>query len=247
MKIIQKRENYILFCKAHVVITLLFCCMMLSSCDSITRSSHKEYEELSTKTYLFLDEAINDAQSYIDYFSTKKVCNHCEDVKNIRNEFHAMKSFLDKNSTYSKFLSESEQVPFSNSSYQSVRNTWRYMFEQKKGQYLNDLMNGITPSSFSKYFKEYANSICNERWGGIGGLLISDWEENELGSVTPLDNFYGKKCNGIYTIHMKGPLGLKKGSARIQVEGSIVITTTGSYNFNRIDYRILRTTGDLQQ
>lgn len=226
-------------------------CLSFVSCEQITRNSHEEYVELSTKTFYSLEDALSKTQSYLNFFSKKKVCNHCEDVKNIRNEFYDMKKFFDENRNLKQLYRDSKTVYFNNSSYESVRNTWKLLYNGRKNLCLENMMNQITQSTFRSYLKDYAESMCLEEWGGalIPGWQVSYSEENELGQPERLDDVYGKKCYGIYTVHMEGGLGLglRRGSARVKVEGTVFITTDGDLDFKRVCFTILQTNGDLHR
>lgn len=237
--------------KRIIVTTIFTLCMSLISCDNIVRNSHEEYIELSTKTFYSLEDALSQTQNYLDYFSKKKVCNHCEDVKNIRNEFYDMKKFFDKDRNLKQLFWDSKTVSFNNSSYESVRNTWKCLYNGRENLCLENMMGQITQSTFRSYLKTYAQSMCVEEWGGalIPGWQVSYSEENELGQPERIDYKYEKKCYGIYTVHMEGGLGLglRRGSARVKVEGTVFITTEGDLSFRRMNFTILQTNGDLHR
>lgn len=226
----------------HLINILIFISSIsLISCDEITNNSEKKYLEISTKRYTSLENAFTDFYAYLGEYSGKS--QHCTDVNNIINEFKDMRTFFDNNCKFPEFIKNSEEASFPQSSYQTVRETWNFMHANKEQKFLNEMLNNITKSSFSKDFIRYACDVCEEQWGGAPlGLIITDYEENEIGEITQLDGYYGKKCSGIYTIHMKGLLGMRKKIIRIKVEGSISITKSGTYDFNKINYNFERIT-----
>lgn len=233
--IYYQKKRCTISAKHLINILLIISSISLISCDEITNNSEKKYMEISTKRYTSTETAITELYAYLGKYSKRSA--HCEDVNNIITEFNEMSDFFGEDCGFSEFLRKSEEVSFPNSSYKTISSTWNYLYEERKLEYICAMLNNITKSTFSKDLSRYACDECEKQWGdGLLGLTITDCEENEIGEITNLEgNVYGKKCSGTYTIHMEGPFGLKDKFIRIHVEGSISITTSGTYRFDKIN------------
>jgi len=230
------------------VLSLAIISIFLLSCENQKkRNCYGEYQKISEWDYSHPLSAISEIQSYLIYFN-KGTCGYVDEVEKIEKEFEEMKAFLEKQRTLKQWCKDSQNAPFSKSAYLSVRSTWDSCKKKADENYFSAAQDRIDKNSFRDDLKDYAIDVCKERWSG--GLLsewyVTSYEENELGQASKLDGLYGKKCSGIYTIHMeKGLLGIKKGSAKVKVEGKLVYTVDGSLFFKRIGFEVIQTNGKL--
>lgn len=226
-------------------VLLLF---LLISCENgKKRNCFLEYADISERDFSHPLSAISTTQDYLSYFS-KSNCGYVDEVEKIQKEFMTMKEFLEKKRTITQWCKDSPNAPFSTSAYLSVKNTWITCKTKADNNYFSSARDRIDSDMFRNSLRDYAISVCRERWSGgvFSGWTVTSYEENEIGSSTNLDGIYGKKCSGIYTIHLeKGLLGSKKGSAKVKVEGRLVYKVDGSLFFERINYEIIQTNGRL--
>ena len=91
----------------------------------------------------------------------------------------------------------------------------------------------ITSEKFEPYLKDYAEEVCNEKWGknSILGWSVESCEKRGEITLTNKSDCSGKYGSGVYHVVLQGPLKINRGSVNVTVSGMINIADDGSFSF----------------
>jgi hypothetical protein len=206
--------------------------------EPVKRNCDTEYMKLSVREYSSCSEAILDIDSFLFDFENNENCHSCcKNARKIKEEFIEMNNFLENDASYARFLKDGEKKDekFSSSSYETVRKTWKAVYSKEKGHRRNLALNKITPEMFLPYLAECAKQHCLDRWHR-GGNIVTGWDfkaSKLLGEIRVSSKNDGKYGYGTFHVDMvgSGPLGWRQGSADVNVNGSITLSSDGSLRF----------------
>ena len=260
------------------VLTALFFIGVCSSCgsgnnskqDSLfdqnqkpARNCQEEYNQLATKKFYDLQEARSAVSDFLSAFNIEGDCAECCDkVRQIENEFVDMANLFSNvdnsapTNRYCAYLQmvKSNEGRFSNSSFETVRKTWKYLTDDKSDSYLRERLALIDEDEFKHYLIDYAKELAEEWYGGGGpsGWIVKDWYilNNEMGDVVKVDDKAAKRCSCTVHVNMEGAmgLGLRSGSVDIWVEGTLGIAASScNVFFSKGGYNKINVEGGLRR
>lgn len=215
------------------------------------RNCQQEYDQLSSKRFCDINDAIQAANDFLSYFEDKGECSDCcSNVRRIKDDFRSMENlFLNidqKNAPYRLCvyyqMIEQYDEQFSNSPFETVRETWKCLKDNKKDEYIRERLNSITSSDFAPYLKQFACELAEE-W--YSGGIISGWtveesyiQNNYISEPKLVEGKAAKQCSCIVHVKMEGSHGwkIRTGSVDIEVEGTLGLTDNCSLVFSKGNY-----------
>lgn len=199
------------------------------------RNCQQEYSSLSSRRFCDIDNALNTTNEFLSYFESKGECaDCCYDARQIKKEFTDIKdlfSYIDNLEPSSRLCAYYQKVEqnrnkFSSSSYETVRETWDCIVNEKESTYLNDGLNSIKSSDFARYLIDYAEELAEEWYGGGGpfGWVVKDSYilNNEISDPQPVEGKAARRCSCTVHVSMEGAVfSLRSGGVEIEVEGTL--------------------------
>lgn len=233
------------------ILLMVASCLIFASCGE-SRDCEQEYYDLVSRTFSSAQEGKSVADEYLDHFKPSK-CDYYYDVQNIRNEFADMADFFsNRYENYADFNRAAMNTSFQNSNYSTVVNTWKALVEKEQHRLLDALVDRISASDIGNNMYYQARTICENDYGGNGpfGWTVTGVSSVSLSDLEPIgNNLFGKKCTGVYRVSMEGAmgLGLRSGTAKLRIMGSMYVDTNGNLQYHTMDYQYLETTGQVPE
>ena len=237
--------------KTHKMLLMVAACLVLAACGE-KRDCEQEYYDMNSKTFPSARQGYDVANDYLGHFKPSK-CAYYSDVEKIRDEFADMDRFFsNRYDDYGDFQRAALQTSFQYSSYSTIVNTWKALVEKEQHRLLDAIIDRITPNDIGNYMYSQSMKICGNDYGGNGpfGWTVTGASLVSLSDLEPIgNNLFGKKCTGVYRVSMEGAmgLGLRSGTAKIQIVGSLYVDTYGNLQYHTLDYRYLETTGQVPE
>ena len=209
-----------------------------------SRNCETEYMHLSVREFGSCTEAMYAIGDFLDEFSSAQGCKSCCDhASKIKAEFSEMYSFLENNSSYDRFLKDGQvkDGKFSSSTYETVRKTWKSLYEKEKTRRYNLMLNEITAETFKPYLEKCAKQHAVEHfnWDFVKYNVTSCEFRGTMNVSNTSDN-KGKTATGTFHVNLEGSgLGLSTKSADVTVCGTINVASDGTRSFvEGLSYRV---------
>ena len=241
----------------------IFITFLLTGCNSYSkeekksepvvreRNCQREYDQLSSKKFCDINDAIRAANDFLSYFEDKGECSDCcSNVRRIKDDFSSMENLFsnidERDASYRLCayyqMVEQNNDRFSNNSFETVRETWKCLTDTKKDKYMRERLNSISTSDFAPHLRQYARDLAEEWYGGGGpaGWVVEDCYilNNEISEPEFVEGKAAKRCSCTIHVKMEGAmgLGLRSGSVDIEVEGTLGLTDNCSLVFSKGNY-----------
>ena len=182
--------------------------------------------------------AVAACDSFLNQYQYKQYA-YCNEVREMRTAFREMGDLLSKNHyTYEAFKSEARYLSqqMAGSPYRVVRDTWARLLVEEDSCRLRAALTGLTDYDFKVYLHDYAQQVCQDRYGhGLFSLQMNDMKLVRISQPTMVDSTAAVTCTAEYDVHLDGPLGLglRTRTDHLTVSGELGYTSEGRLIFHR--------------
>jgi hypothetical protein len=220
-------------------------------------------DQLTTQQFYSVEEARSAMRDFLaDYGEKDKCADCCETVEKMAAEFAAMdQAFSDVDSRapkerYCAFLAmvNSYDYTFSGSTYQSVSDTWRYLINKGKEDYLEERLDLIDANDFKPHLIAFAEGLSLEWYGGGGAsgwVVVNSYVvNNKMSTPVDVEGTHAKRCSCTVHVNMQGAMemNMRSGSVEIDVDGTMSIAEPGcSLYFSKGEYKKGKVEGGLRR
>ena len=211
----------------------------LTTSLSTAQQCESDYRQISERDYFYSTAgAVATCDSFLNQYQYKQYA-YCDEVREMRTAFREMGDMLSKNHySYEAFKSEARYLSqrIAESPYRVVRDTWARLLVEEDSCRLRAALTGLTDYDFKVYLHDYAQQVCQERYGhGLFALQMNDMKLARITQPTLVDGTAAVSCTAEYDVHLEGPLGLglRTRTDHLTVSGELGYTSEGRLIFHR--------------
>ena len=203
------------------------------------RDCEAEYGQIAEREYFYsVAGAVDACDTFLNHFQYRR-CAYCEDVRAMRTAFYEMGEVLGKSYySYEQFKTEAHYLSqrMAESPYRVVRETWERLLREEDSCRLRASLVSLTGRDFAVYLHDYAQQVCQERYGkGLFAMRVSRLELAKLSLPTLVAGKAAVACSAEYLVHLEGALGLglRTRTEKLTVGGELGYTPEGKLIFHR--------------
>lgn len=203
------------------------------------RDCEAEYRQIAEKEYFYSAAGAVDAcDTFLSHFQYQR-CAYCDEVREMRTAFSEMGEVLGKSFySYEQFKNETHYVSqrLSDSPHRVVRDTWARLLREEDSCRLRAALASLTEHDFKVYLHDYAQQVCQERYGkGLFAMRVSRLEPVRLSQPVLVQGTAAVACMAEYAVHLEGSLGLglRTRTDRLTVSGELGYSPEGKLIFHR--------------
>ena len=203
------------------------------------RDCEAEYREIADREYFYSAAGAVDAcDTFLSHFQYQR-CAHNDAVREMRASFREMSEMLDKSYySYEQFKNETHYLSqrLADSPHRVVRETWARLLREEDSCRLRAALVSLTEHDFKVYLHDYAQQLCQERYGkGLFAMRVSRLEPIRVSQPSLVEGVAAVACTAEYDVHLEGSLGLglRTRTDRLTVSGELGYTPEGRLTFHR--------------
>ena len=201
------------------------------------RDCTAEYEAIANKEYFYSAAgAVAACDTFLSHFQYKR-CAYNDEVRDMRTAFAEMGTTLGKSYySYEQFKSETHYMSqqLAESPYRVVRETWARLLREEDSCRLRASLVSLTSHDFSVYLHDYAQQVCQERYGK-GVWRTESLNPNKITQPTLVEGKAAVACTAAYDIYLVTLLIIRR-TERLTVSGELGYTPEGKLTFHRSGY-----------
>lgn len=211
----------------------------LKTSMTTAQNCESDYRLIAERDYFYSSAgAVAACDSFLNLYQYKRSA-YCDDVREMRTAFREMGETLRKiYYSYEDFKTEMRYMSqrMAESPYRVVRDTWVRLLMEEDSCRLRAALTSLTDYDFKVYLHDYAQQVCQERYGhGLFALRMNDMKLARMSQPMLVDGTAAVTCTAEYDVHLDGPLGLglRTRTEHLAVTGELGYTPEGRLLFHR--------------